>query len=71
MKSTDRGHFEMGEVIAAERDQLGGSVGSGVKARHELDDGLDFLAEVFVGDAEDRGVGDFGVGDEEVLALLG
>src|SRR5712672_3543709 len=60
------GAFEMGEVLAAERDQLGGGVRSRVEAGHELDDGLDFLAEVFVGDAEDRGVGDLGVGDEEV-----
>jgi hypothetical protein len=43
----------LGEVFSAERDQLGGDLRSGVKARHELDDGLDFLAEVFVRDAED------------------
>ena len=65
------GAFEVGEVLAAERDQLGGDLRSGVGAGHELDDGLDFLAEVFVGDAEDGGVGDLGVGDEEVLAFLG
>src|SRR5580692_4650267 len=55
------GAFEVGEVLTAERDQLRGGVRSGVGAGHELDDGFDFLAEVFVGDAEDRGVGDLGV----------
>ncbi len=58
-------------MLAAEGDQLGGCVWSGVDAGHELDGGLDFLAEVVVGNAEDRGIGDLGVGDEEVLRLLG
>ena len=45
--------------------------GPGVHLGHQLDDGLDLLAEVGVRDAEDRRVGDLRVGDEEVLALLG
>ena len=59
---------------AAEADQLGGKgvcldvVGG---HRDRLDDRLDLLAEVFVGNAEDRHVDHLVVGDQDVLGLLG
>ena len=45
------------------------SVGSGVDARGRLDHGLDLLAPVGVGDAEDGDVADLRVGEELALDL--
>ena len=48
----------VGETLAAKADQLGLRLPAGLKAGHELHDGLDLLAHLLVRRAEDRGVRD-------------
>src|SRR5580692_5461809 len=56
--------------LAAELDQLLGEIGTRQNPRHRLHHRFDFLAKIGVGNAEYRGVGDLGMGDQEVLAFL-
>src|SRR5689334_2280316 len=62
--------LEVGEVGAAERQQLLLQRRTRLDAVDDLDDGLDLLAEVLVGHADDRRVHHLGVRDEQVLGLL-
>ena len=69
-KSIDARALDVGQVLAAERDQLALEVGAGVVHVHRLHDGLDLFAEVVVGDAEHGDVHHLRVGDEQVLGFL-
>ncbi len=59
------------QVGPAEGDDLGLELGAGREARGGLDDRLDLLAHLRLGDAEDGHVGHRGVQHEDVLDLLG
>ena len=66
--------FHIGEMFTAIRDQLTSHRRCRlVIGRHlnRLDDGLDFLAEVFVGHTNHRHISDRFVHGEDVLGLLG
>src|SRR5215213_2470092 len=63
--------LEGGQVGAAEREELLLELRSGGDSLHHLDDGLDLFAEVLVGHADDRCVEHLGMGDQQVLGLLG
>ena len=56
-------------MVAAEAEELGGQLVARLDASRRLDDRLDLLAPVVVGDAEDRGVGDRGVREQHALDL--
>ncbi len=60
----------MGEVLAAERDELSLDLGAGLDAVGELHHGLDLFAEVFVRNPEDRSVHHLRMRDQQVLGLL-
>ena len=53
-----RGHLYFGEPLLAVLDQLGCQLVAGRDAVDELDDGLDLLAPLVVGDADDGDVAD-------------
>ena len=57
-------------MFPAERDQFGGHIRARFDTRHQLHHGLDLFAQVLVRHAEHGGVGDLGVGDQQVFALL-
>ena len=69
-KSIDTRALVVREVLAAERDQLGLELGSGVGEVDRLHDALDLFAHLLVGHAEHRGVHHLRVGDEQVLGFL-
>src|SRR5215831_242061 len=64
------GTFDGGEVLAAKGDQLLGEIWARADTRHRLHNCLDLFAEILVGDAEHRRVGNVGMGDQQVLAFL-
>src|SRR6516164_10323077 len=59
-----------GEVSPAVLDELGPEVGAGRDAGGGLDDRLDLLTELVVGNTEHRRVDEFGMHDQQVLRLL-
>ncbi len=63
-------HLLAREVGAAIGDQFVCQRLARLIARHGLDHGLHLLAEIGVGHAEHRGIGDLGMRDQQVLALL-
>ena len=64
-----RGRLYDGQALVGERAQLLLELGSGLDAVGRLDDGLDLLAPVGVGDAEHGDVADLRVGEELALDL--
>ena len=69
-KSMVRGHLNAARCWRQKSISSRSSAGLGLDAGHQLDDGLDLLALVLVGDADDGGVEHLVVGDQEVLGLL-
>lgn len=65
-----RGHLIDVQMRSTQSDQPLGRSRLGHDARSELDDHLHLLTQVGVRHAEDRGVGDLGMRDEQALALL-
>ena len=57
-------------MLAAEGHQFVGDVRARPKLGHQLNHGLDLLAQILVRRSEHGGVGDLGMGDQEVLAFL-
>ena len=55
-------------MLAAERDQFLGELGTGIDAGHQLHHRFDFLAEIGVRHSKYRRVGDLGMGDQQELS---
>ena len=65
-----RGHLYLASRLWQYAISSSASSGPGRVQQHRLHDGPDLLAELVVWDAEDRDVGNGGMGDEDVLGLL-
>ena len=68
-ESIDLGSLNLPSRCGAVLEDLGGQLGRGLDPLGRLDDRLDLLAPVVVGDAEHRGVADLREAEQDVLDL--